>query len=104
MIAYIVRRSLYALPILIGVNVLTFLLFFVLNSPDDMARMHLGVKRVTPEAIEKWKQQRGYDKPLMFNAQASGTDKLTDTIFFQKSVNMFVFDFGYSDDGRSISR
>jgi peptide/nickel transport system permease protein len=104
MIAYLIRRILYAIPILIGVNLLTFGLFFVVNTPDDMARMQLGMKRVTPEAIDKWKQQRGYDKPLMFNAQAAGVGKLTDTIFFQKSASMFVFDFGYSDDGRSISR
>jgi peptide/nickel transport system permease protein len=104
MIAYLIRRILYAIPILIGVNLLTFALFFVINTPDDMARMQLGMKRVTPEAIEKWKQQRGYDKPLMFNAQATGTGKVTDTIFFHKSASMFVFDFGYSDDGRSISR
>ena len=104
MIAYLIRRILYAIPILIGVNLLTFALFFVVNTPDDMARMQLGMKRVTPEAVEKWKQQRGYDKPLMFNAEAAGADKLTDTIFFQKSASMFVFDFGYSDDGRSISR
>ena len=51
MFAYITRRVLYAIPILIGVNMLTFTLFFVVNSPDDMARMHLGVKRVTPEAM-----------------------------------------------------
>ena len=104
MIAYLIRRILYAIPILIGVNLLTFALFFVVNTPDDMARMQLGMKRVTPEAIDKWKQQRGYDKPLMLNAQAAGVGKLTDTIFFQKSASMFVFDFGYSDDGRSISR
>jgi peptide/nickel transport system permease protein len=40
--AYIVRRLLYAIPILIGVNLITFVLFFVVNSPDDMARMQLG--------------------------------------------------------------
>ena len=51
MLAYIVRRVLYAIPILIGVNLLTFYLFFVVNTPDDMARMHLGMKRVTPDAI-----------------------------------------------------
>ena len=47
MFAYIVRRVAYAVPILIGVNLLTFYLFFVVNSPEDMARLHLGVKRVT---------------------------------------------------------
>jgi peptide/nickel transport system permease protein len=102
MIAYLIRRILYAVPILIGVNLLTFALFFVVNTPDDMARMQLGIKRVTPESIEKWKQQRGYDKPLLVNSAAGGTDKFTDTIFWQKSASMFVFDFGYSDDGRSI--
>src|SRR5450756_2778493 len=104
MIAYLIRRILYSLPILVGVNLLTFALFFVVNTPDDMARMQLGIKRVTPDAIEKWKQQRGYDKPLLLNSAASGTDKITDTIFWQKSASMFVLDFGYSDDGRSIGR
>lgn len=102
MIAYIIRRITYAVPILIGVNLITFLLFFVVNSPDDMARVHLGMKRVTPEAIVKWKQDRGYDKPLVFNSSATGAAKLTDTIFFDKSVRLFVFEFGRSDQGRDI--
>lgn len=104
MLAYLIRRLLYAIPILVGVNLLTFALFFVVNTPDDMARMQLGIKRVTPEAIEKWKAQHGYDKPLLFNAQAAGVEKFTETIFVERSVSMFAFDFGYSDDGRSISR
>ena len=102
MIAYIVRRLLYAIPILIGVNLLTFVLFFVLNSPDQMARMHLGEKRVTPEAIQSWKQEHGYDMPLLYNASAEGLGRLTDTIFFDRSVRLFAFDFGSSDDGRDI--
>jgi len=104
MFAYIVRRLLYAMPILIGVNVLTFALFFVVNSPDDMARMQLGVKRVTPEAIERWKIERGYDRPLFFNAEAAGEERFTDTVFFRKSLRMFAFDFGRSDDGRDIAQ
>ena len=36
MFAYLVRRLLYAVPILIGVNIITFALFFVVNTPDDM--------------------------------------------------------------------
>ncbi|TVT49942.1 MAG: ABC transporter permease [Denitromonas halophila] len=102
--AYLVRRLLYALPILMGVNLLTFALFFVVNTPDDMARMQLGVKRVTPEAIERWKVERGYDKPLFFNESAEGGGQLTDTVFFDKSLRMFVFDFGAADDGRDIAR
>lgn len=104
MIAYLLRRILYAIPILIGVNLFTFALFFVVNTPDDVARMQLGIKRVTPEAIQQWKQQHGYDKPMMFNHAASGPKKITDTLFWQKSASMFVLDFGYSDDGRNISR
>ena len=104
MLAYIVRRLLYAIPILIGVNLITFALFFVVNSPDDMARMQLGVKRVTPEAIEKWKAERGYNQPLFWNTQAEGIDQATRTIFYTKSVRMFAFDFGRADDGRDIGR
>jgi peptide/nickel transport system permease protein len=102
MLAYIVRRVLYAIPILIGVNLITFALFFVVNTPEDMARMQLGAKRVTPEAIEKWKREHGYDKPLLYDASKSGAASLTDTIFFDKSVRIFAFDFGNADDGRSI--
>ncbi|AUB81796.1 ABC transporter permease [Candidatus Thiodictyon syntrophicum] len=102
MSAYILRRLLYAVPILIGVNLLTFVLFFVLNSPDEMARMQLGEKRVTAAAISNWKQEHGYDRPLLFNDKATGLAKVTDTIFFQRSVKLFAFDFGSSDDGRNI--
>ena len=102
MLAYIIRRSLYAIPILIGVNLLTFWLFFVVNSPEDMARMQLGMKRVTPEAIEKWKDDHGYGKPLMFNSDSKGFDAVTNTIYYEKSVRLFVFDFGSADDGRNI--
>ena len=103
MFAYIVRRVLYAIPILIGVNLITFALFFVVNTPDDMARMQLGAKRVTPEAIEKWKAERGYNLPLVWNSQEKNIyQKTTGTIFFQKSVKLFAFDFGYSEDKRDI--
>jgi len=103
MFTYIVRRVLYAIPILIGVNLITFALFFIVNTPDDMARMQLGIKRVTPEAIQKWKAERGYDKPLFFNVQASGSDTLTETIFYTKSIRMFAFEFGREDNGRDIA-
>ena len=103
MLAYLIRRLAYAIPILIGVNLLTFALFFVVNTPDDMARMQLGIKRVTPEAITHWKAERGYDKPLFWNGAAEGGKRLSETIFFEKSVRMFVFDFGRAEDGRDIA-
>ena len=77
MLNFLIRRLGYALLVLLGVNLLTFTLFFTVNTPDDMARLNLGGKRVTAEAIEKWKSERGYDKPLYLNPQAQGLDKLT---------------------------
>ena len=102
MLNYILRRCLYAVLILIGVNLLTFTLFFAVNSPDNIARLNIGGKRVTPEAIEKWKVERGYDKPLWFNAGAAGTEKITRTIFYDRSLRLFMLNFGSSDSGRDI--
>jgi len=103
MLAYMLRRTLYAIPILIGVNILTFFLFFVVNSPDDMARMHLGAKHITQVEIDAWKKNRGYDKPLLYNASEKKLAKFTDTLFATKSLGLFVFDFGSSLSGRDIS-
>ncbi len=99
---YILRRLLYAIPILIGVNVLTFLLFFVVNSPDDIARINLGEKHIEQHQIDAWKKERGYDKPMVYNGMAQGLSKVTETIFFNESIRLFVFDFGISDSGRDI--
>ncbi len=104
MIRYAIRRFLYAIPILIGVNLITFFLFFVVNTPDNMARIHLGVKHVTPEAIAQWKAEHGYDKPLFFNPQERGLEAATKTLFVERSLKLFAFDFGKADDGRDIAR
>jgi peptide/nickel transport system permease protein len=82
--------------------VFTFALFFFVNSPDDMARAQLGAKRVSPEAVEKWKRERGYDKPLFLNDKMSGSAKVTATVFYEKSVKLFALQFGASDQGRNI--
>lgn len=103
MTSYLIRRILYMLPILLGINIITFALFFMVNSPDDMARMQLGQKHVKEIAITQWKVQHGYDLPLFFNANERGIQKLTQTLFYQKSLRLFYFDFGVSDAGRDIS-
>lgn len=102
MLQYIIRRILYALPLLICVNILTFILFFVVNSPDDMARMQLGQKHVTAAAVDNWKRQHGYHLPLLWNEDESGLAHVTQTIFYQKSLLLFSFEFGISDSGRNI--
>jgi peptide/nickel transport system permease protein len=102
MLHYLVRRLGYALLILIGVNLFTFFLFFTVNTPDDMARLNIGGKRVTQEQIDKWKGERGYDKPLYWNAKQQGSAKLTETIVWERSVSLLALEFGRSDSKNSV--
>jgi peptide/nickel transport system permease protein len=97
MLSAIVRRIGYAVLVLLGVNLATFFLFFTVNTPDDMARLNIGGKRVTPEQITKWKVERGYDKPLYLNPARSGSAQYTDTIFYERSVSLFTLQFGRAD-------
>ena len=84
MLGYIVRRVLYAIPILIGVSLLTFALFYLAASPEQMARQNLSAKNPTPEQIQGWLVEHSYDKPL--NEQ-----------FSKHMRELFTFDFGLSD-------
>ena len=80
------------------------MLFFMVNTPDDMARSQLGAKRVTQEMIESWKADKGYDKPLFINEKKEGLEKVTDTLFVQESIKLFSFNFGFSDTNRNIAK
>jgi peptide/nickel transport system permease protein len=62
-----------------------------------MARLNIGGKRVTQAQIVKWKAERGYDKPLYVNEAREGTERYTDTIFWDRSVSLFTLNFGRSD-------
>ncbi len=104
MLSYLIRRILYAIPILLGVNLLTFMLFFMVNSPDDIARMQLGQKYQTKESIQIWKIQHGYDKPLFYNTKEIGISHFTQTLFFKKSIGLLDFNFGMSIQGRNIGQ
>jgi peptide/nickel transport system permease protein len=97
MISYLLRRLMYGALILLGVNLLTFFLFFTVNTPDDMARMSIGGKHITQDLIERWKAERGYDKPLYVNDARHGAERLTDTIFWDRSVSLFELRFGRAD-------
>lgn len=102
MAAFILRRVLYGVLVLVGVNLLTFLLFFTVSTPDDMARLNIGGKYITQQQIVDWKVAHGYDKPLLWNAGDDGVRKVTDTVFWERSVRLFALDFGASDTGRDI--
>lgn len=58
---YIVQRSLHTIPVLIGVTLLTFLLFHAI--PGDPARMVLGM-RPNVATMEMLRKQWGFDQPL----------------------------------------
>jgi peptide/nickel transport system permease protein len=63
MATYLIRRLLYAIPILLGVILITFLLFYVVQSPQERAVNALGPK--APEiARNQWIESRGYNRPL----------------------------------------
>lgn len=105
MLGYIIRRILYTVPVVLGVSVIVFLLFFTVTTPESMARQILGDKNTTQEAIDDWLEFRGYDRPTLWNAEESGLGKVTDTIFWQKTIPLLYFDFGRSDrDDRPIGR
>ncbi|UDF33567.1 UNVERIFIED_ORG: ABC transporter permease [Shinella sp. XGS7] len=103
MLNYMIRRLGYGVLILIGVNLFTFFLFFSVNTPDDMARLNIGGKRVTQEQIEKWKVERGYDKPLYWNEAEAGAQKVTKTILWERSVSLMMLDFGRSDARQAVN-
>ncbi|MDQ2688083.1 MAG: ABC transporter permease, partial [Armatimonadota bacterium] len=83
MIRYLIRRIVYAVPILLGVSLVTFFLFFIAISPNEMARRQLG-KNPTSAQIHGWLAQHGYDKPV---AQQ----------FVSQVGRLCTFQFGTSD-------
>lgn len=62
-VKYILRRIAYMLPILLGIIVLTFVLFNVAGG--DPAAIKLG-KQATAKSMEEFDLVRGYDRPLIF--------------------------------------
>jgi peptide/nickel transport system permease protein len=105
MFSYLLRRLLYAPLIILGVMLLTFVLFFVVQSPETSARNVLG-KRATPKTIGDWLHKRGYDKPLFLNtggAKAGASTGTFDTIFINEMRKLATFDLGVSDvTGREL--
>lgn len=101
MLSYLIRRLLYAVPIVLGVMLITFLLFYVVQSPRGMALRVLGPKAST-QAIDNWLRNRGYDKPRFINTAPGAS--LLDSQFFHHVKALALFDFGKSDaTGEPIS-
>lgn len=91
MLAYVVRRLLYGVAVVLGVLFLLFLLFFTVTTPDQIAHRALGPKAM-PKAIAQWKANHGYDKPLWPSFQHPA-----DNLLVAHFENMLTFHFGESD-------
>ena len=77
MLRYIVRRVLYAIPILVTVSLLTFLLFYGAFPPERIARNNLSAKNPTQKQIKDWLAAHGYDKPKSEQFKTHMTSLLT---------------------------
>jgi len=88
---YVLRRLAYGALTVIGVLLLLFALFFLVATPDDVARKALGDKAM-PEAIAQWKANHGYDRPRLWNPAAP-----FDTMLADHFRRLLSFDFGRSD-------
>lgn len=91
MLAYFLRRLAFGAATVLGVLLLLFVLFFLVATPDDVARKALGDKAM-PDAIEQWKANHGYLRPRVWNPAAP-----FDTILADHLRRMLTFDFGRSD-------
>jgi peptide/nickel transport system permease protein len=91
MLRYIIRRVGQGALTVLSVLLLLFVLFFLVTTPEDAARLALGEK-ASPEALEQWKVNHGYDRPYFWN-----NENPSDTIIFEHFRRMLTFDFGRSD-------
>jgi peptide/nickel transport system permease protein len=60
--AYLVRRLVLAIPVIVGVTILTFGISWEANQ-GDMARAYISAK-MTPEQVEEIRVSHGFDKPF----------------------------------------
>lgn len=63
MFNYVIRRALYAVPILLGVIFITFVLFRLVQSPEAIATIKLGPKASRP-AKDEFIKREWLDRPL----------------------------------------
>jgi peptide/nickel transport system permease protein len=83
-------------PLVLGVCVITFVLFEALYPPEVLAQRYLG-KHATEEAKQELISRRGWDRPLLLNTKARGAGILTDTRFATHMAKLLTFRFGKSE-------
>ena len=93
MTAYIIRRVLYTIPLVLGVCLFTFILFEWIVPPEVRAAKLLGQHANAADIAEEVRI-RGWDKPLVWNSGAEGLRQATDTRFVRHMTRLLLFDFG----------
>lgn len=83
MSTYIIRRLLYLIPIVLGVILITYILFNVVTSGEAVAKQRIG-PHATPEMIKAFLTKHGYDEPHHKR-------------FFITVWNLTTFNFGRSE-------
>jgi peptide/nickel transport system permease protein len=87
------NRLFYTISLFSTIYICTFLLFFAVYSPDDIARQQLGDKHVTQEMIDTWKEQQGYNNALFWDKKS---------IFVQQTSKIIKGEWGLSFQGTDI--
>ncbi len=90
MIAYIIRRFLYTIPIVCGVLLLTFILFNVVGGDISV---EIAGKNANAETIEEIRKEYGLDKPLFWSV---------DSQFVNHFKKALTFDFGRARDREKV--
>ena len=57
---------------------------------------------MTQEAIDNWKFERGYNKPLLWASELDGVKNIRNN-FFENSLKLFLSSLVNQDSGRDIS-
>lgn len=95
--AYVLRRLLGLVPVLIGVTLLIFFLTRVI--PGDPATAMLG-QRAAPNLLERLRNDLGLDRPLFLNFEAARESgdvlQVFDSQYFSYMGGLLTFDLGRS--------
>ena len=98
MLRYIIRRTLYVIPTVFGVALITFSLFHIAlgNQAEVMAGKH-----ATEQTIKDLERKYGWDKPLFLDTQSLRTGNLkpafdSQFIFYLKQIVTLNFGRSYS--------
>jgi peptide/nickel transport system permease protein len=94
---YIVRRILLTIPTVLGIVLLTFLLFSLVSK--DPARAYAG-KQASPQTLEAIRAKMGLNKPKFFNIAAvrqRGASAFFDSQFFDLLFFRFPQSMRYED-------